>query len=89
MELILRSNVDQRVIRDAAPEEERKTRGEFKIGDAIGLSRAQTFRLALRADQELRAREEAAQSELDTVLECPFAAAFLIEGPVPTPYPAE
>ena len=41
VQLVLAGDVDQFVIRDAAPDQEREARGQFQIGDAIRLARVQ------------------------------------------------
>src|SRR6185369_5683424 len=56
---------------DAAPEEERETRCERQVADAVGLPRREVGRLRLTAVNELRIGEDALQRGLDPVIEAP------------------
>ena len=66
--LLLR-HVQELVIRDAAPQEERQARRQLEIGDAIRRIRRRALRLTLEAEQELRAHEDAANRQLEARLE--------------------
>ena len=77
--LFLRRQIDQFIVRDAAPQEERKPRSQFQIGDAIGFAGATFAGSRFGAHQELRARQHPAQRQLDAVFKRSFAAAFLVE----------
>src|SRR4051812_25590186 len=79
MQLILGRDVDQRVIRDAAPQQKRQPRCQLQIGDSVGLARTNIFGFPFGANQKLRAGQDAAQSQLNSVLKGSFAAALLIE----------
>ena len=67
--LPLPASVEQLVVRNAAPEEERQTRGELEIADAVARRRARRSRIALDAEQELRAGEQTLERQLDAGLE--------------------
>ena len=66
--------VEQLVVRNAAPEEERQPRGEVEVGHAIGSARRESRRIALGAEDELRAGEHTPQRQIDAAVE---AAAVL------------
>ena len=55
-QLVLRGHVDELVVRQAAPEEERQPRGEFQIAQAVHRAARGGGRLAFDAQQELRRR---------------------------------
>src|SRR5262249_48322197 len=76
---ILSRDVDQLIVRYAAPEEERQPRSELEIGNFVRLTVRHIRRHAFGADQELRARQETPQREFDTVFETPQLPAFLIK----------
>ena len=61
--------VQQLVVRDAAPEEERQARRQLDVADPIRRARRRGPRVALDAEQELRARQERAQRHLDARFE--------------------
>ena len=73
----LRGKLDQLLVRDAAPEEEREARGELQIADPVRRPRRRPGRLDLRSIDELRIREDALHHGLDAVIE---AAAFFTSG---------
>src|SRR5262249_28163600 len=79
MKLVLIREADQLVVRDAAPQEERKSRGQLRIADAVRLARLDVGRFLLAAHQELRTRQNPVQGQLDAVLECSASAALLIK----------
>ena len=56
VQLALLGQRQQLVVRNAAPEEERQPRRELEIADAVGAARRDAGRLALDAEEELRAR---------------------------------
>ena len=87
VQLILAGDVDQFVVRNAAPQEEGQARSQFEIGDPVRLAGRDVCGLTLGANQELRAGQNAPQRQLDAVLEGPFVAAFLIKALRPTPCP--
>ena len=59
------ASAEQLVVGNAAPEEERQPRRQLEIAEAIGGARRHAGRVALDAEQELRAGEDAAQRQLD------------------------
>ena len=58
------ASVEQFVVRNAAPEEERQPRRELEIADAIGGVRRDAGRVLFDAEQELRAHQDGAQSAI-------------------------
>ena len=74
-QLARRGDVDQLVVRDAAPQEERQPRGEREIADAIRLADGGSRRLRLAAVDELDVGEDPLQRGLDAVVEGAFFAA--------------
>ena len=59
----------QRLVRQAAPEEEREPGRQLDVGDAIRRAGGQRRRLSFRTEDERRAGENAPQAELNAVLE--------------------
>ena len=68
-EIPARCGIEQRVIRDAAPEEERQTRGKLEVADAIRRLRRQTVRIALGAEKKLATHEHRTERGLDAGVE--------------------
>ncbi len=66
------SQVEQLVVRDAAPEEERQARGELDVGDAVGRVRRDAGRVRFDAEEELRVHQHRAQGHLDPRVEVPL-----------------
>ncbi len=66
--------VEQLVVRDAAPEEERQARGELDVRDAVGRVRRDAGRVGLDAEEELRVHQHRAQGHLDPRVEVPLRA---------------
>ena len=60
---------EQFVVRDAAPEEERKARGQLEIVDRIRRARLHAGRRALDPEQEVGIRQDADEGLLDSVVE--------------------
>ncbi len=85
MQFVLAGNFNEFVIGDAAPDQERQARGQLQVRNAIGLSRRYVRGLALRADQEWRTGQDAAQTQLDSISKGAFAPAFLIKALYPLP----
>src|SRR6185436_8656371 len=77
VQAVLRGELDELLVRNAAPEEERQARGELDIADAIWRTGRDVRGLELRAIDELRIREQALHDGLDAVVE---AAAFFAAG---------
>ena len=73
--------VEQLVVRDAAPQEERQPRGDLQVAEGIGLLvLRQVDRLAVYPQQEVRVHQDALQPVLDARLEAAaFAAPRLVE----------
>src|SRR4029434_1354468 len=71
---------DQFVIRDAAPEEERETRRELEVADAVGTAHGNVSWFHFCADEEPGTCEQTSQCQLDAVLERAITTAFLEEG---------
>ena len=64
-----RGQVQQRLIGDAAPEEERQPRRELDVADAAGGARAQAGRVALDPVEERRAGQHAREARADAGVE--------------------
>src|SRR5215831_12114564 len=80
MQLALGRKVQEFVVRNAAPQEERKSRSQLDIGDAVFLTRLQIGRLGFLAKDEFGISENASQGHLDAVVEiAAFVAPLLIE----------
>jgi hypothetical protein len=72
-------HIDQLVVRDAAPEEERQTGGQLEIADVVRAVRLKVLWIPLDAEQELRAHEQASERHLDPRREVPRGPAFVVE----------
>src|SRR6185503_11363908 len=70
--------LEQLVVRDAAPKEEREPRRELVVVERIAALR-RSGRVALEAEHELRARQDSLQPGLDTLLETAFRVALRVE----------
>src|ERR1700745_2053491 len=57
--------LQQLVVGNAAPEKERETRGKIQVAQPIARARRQANGVVLEAEDELRARENPANAELD------------------------
>ena len=68
-ELLLTGEVDQLVVRNAAPEEERQTRSQLQVADAIRLTGGHVRWLLFSAHEKLRARQQPPKRQLDAVVE--------------------
>ena len=79
VQLILAGQLQQLVVGDAAPQEERQARGQFQIGDAIDLAGGQIGRLGLAAEHKFGVRQDPAQRHLDPVVETAFIPSALVE----------
>ena len=66
---------EQRVVRDAAPQEERQPGGQLQVAHAVCGRRRRAGRLLLDADQEVRRRQDRLQRQPDARLEIALAAA--------------
>ena len=70
---------EERLVGDAAPQEEREPRREIEIGDGIGRAGGRPVGVGLDAVEELGADEQAPDGELDAVLEAAVPPALLVE----------
>ena len=68
-----RGRREQRLVGDAAPEEERQARRELDVADAIDRPRRQIGRLGLEAEDELGIDEHARDGALNAGVERAFA----------------
>ena len=71
--------VEQLVVRDAAPQEERQARGQLQVADAVGRAGRGVRRIALDAEEELGADEQPLEGALDAPVEAALGAALLVE----------
>ena len=78
-ELPTHRDVQQFVVRDAAPQEERQPGREFHIADAVGRVREEPRRVTLDAEQEVGVHEHPFERELNTGVEVPLAPPGRIE----------
>ena len=74
-----RRHVDQLVVGQAAPQEERQARGQLEAADGIRGAGVHPRRIALDAEQELGARQQGPQGGLDAGLEPALGNPFPIE----------
>ena len=72
-------DVQQLVVGDAAPQKERKARGQLEIADRVNGSGSRARRIALDAIEKLRTDQQAFESPLDAEIEVPFLAAVVVE----------
>ena len=73
------ATVNQLVIRDAAPQEERQPRGEIEIGDAVRLTGRDARRFLLGTHEEIGTREQTTQRQLNPFVEGSIGAPLLVE----------
>jgi len=71
--------VEQFVIGNAAPQEEREARRQLELADSIRLIARDVGRFRLDAEQELRRHDQPHDSLLDAAIEVPFPAPLAIE----------
>ena len=64
-----RGQVQQLLVRDAAPEEERQARGELQVADRVRRARPDAGRIAFDAIQERRARQDPRDAGADAGVE--------------------
>ncbi len=74
-----RRQVEQLVVRHAAPEEERQARRQLQIADAIRRVRRKPRRIVFDAEQELRTDEHGRQRHLNPRLEVAVGARLAVE----------
>ena len=75
----LARHIQEFVIRNAAPQEERQAGGQLEIADAIGLAWTDAFGLLFDAVQETGRDQDARDRLLDAGFEVAVAAALLVE----------
>ena len=71
--------VEELVVRDAAPEEERQAGRELDVGDAVGRARRDARRVRFDAEEELRVHQHRAQGHLDPRVEVPLRAGLPVQ----------
>ena len=74
-----RCRVQQLLVGNAAPQEERQPRGELQIGDPVGRLGSDTGRVLLDAEKEIRADQNPLQRQLDAGLESTAVPPRLVE----------
>ena len=72
--------IQQLVVRNAAPEEEREARGQREVVDPVVRLRRDAVRIHLDAEEETRRDQETPKGHLDALLERAVRAAGLVEG---------
>ena len=76
LQLPARRDVEQLVVGNAPPQEERQPRGQLEIADPVGGAGRGAGRLALDAEQELRRRQQRLERPLDAGVEVALARAL-------------
>ena len=71
--------VEQLVVGNAAPEEEREARGQLQVGYRVGRARRDRGRLVLEPEQEAWADQDAAHRQLDARLEAAARRAVAVQ----------
>src|SRR5262249_7680430 len=71
--------VEELVVGDAAPEEERQPRREFQVTDTIRRARRQPGRLPFDAEEKLAAHQDSAQRRLDSRIKTRLTPRVAIE----------
>ena len=69
-------HVQQLIVRNAAPQEEREPRRQLEIADAIRRVRRDAGRIGLESEEEVRAHQHARQRHLDAGVEAASARPF-------------
>ena len=77
LSLFCSASVEQLVVGDAAPEEEREARRELDVADRVRRSARGAFGLGFDPERERGARQNAAQRELDAGFEAAVRAPLL------------
>ena len=75
----LAGNLQQLIVGNAAPQKERQPRRELEIADPVDGSRGHVVRIALDAEDELRAGQHPLKGDLDALFEVSVAPAHLVE----------
>ena len=88
LQLALRGELDQFVVGNAAPQEERQPRRQLEIADAIALARRPVRQARFSAIDEFRIRQDALQRRFDAFIEvAAFASARRDRTPSTPPGP--
>ena len=80
LQLALRREVEQLVVGNAPPQEERQPRRQLEIAQPVDVAGLGAGRLALDAEQELRRRQQRFERALDAGVEVALAPAFAVDG---------
>ena len=80
LELALLGGLQELLVGNAAPQEERQARRQLEVADAIRGARGNVRRIALEPEHEVRVRQNPAQRHLDALVEVPALAAGAVEG---------
>src|SRR5262249_46258443 len=78
-QLPLDSDVQEPVVGNAAPKEERQPGGELHVTDGVGRARRNGGGIALDPEEERGADEKSLQTDLNAPLEAPLGASVLVE----------
>ena len=73
-QLAANGGVEQLIVRDAAPQEERQSRCQLEIADSVDAAGRYFLWVAFHAEQELRVGEHSAQRRRDSGVEIAFGA---------------
>src|SRR5690606_24982961 len=79
VKLAARGDVEQLVVGNAAPQEEREPRRELEVAHSVGGPRGHVGRIVLETEEELRAREQTLERDLNTALESALGASPFVE----------
>ncbi len=79
-QLPLTGQIEQRIVRDAAPEKEREPGGQLQVSDRMRSPWRGVGRIALDAKQKLRADQKPLDGPLDPEVESAFRPAGGVEG---------
>ncbi len=69
LQLSLFRGLQQRIVRDAAPQEEGEARGQLDVADSVRRRGRNPLRILFDPEDELRAHENAPERELDSRIE--------------------
>ena len=72
-------HIEQLVVRDAAPEEERQAGRQLQVADPVALPGLDPFRIALDAEQELGTHQQPPERHFDAAIEAAFGAPPVVE----------
>src|SRR5215468_9552851 len=67
--------IEQLIVRDAAPQKERKTRCQLEIADPVGAVRRNSLQVSFHSEQEVRIGKHRAQRSFDSGVEITFIEA--------------